>query len=124
VEPANESAHPIYGKSQKDSPIGRLLLSGRKILKWGSLTQNFELPFREKQVTKFDQLNFLGERVRTGVCTGNTLNCPVRVKPPRNREGCYAYSSVAGGKLCLLTGLSRHNIPPTPPRCDPLRFGS
>jgi hypothetical protein len=42
------AAHPIYGKSQKDSPIGRLLFSGRKIPKCGTLTQNFELPFREK----------------------------------------------------------------------------
>jgi hypothetical protein len=57
------TAHPIYGKNQKDSPIGRLFFSGRKILKWGTLSQNFELPFREKQVTKFDPFNFVGGRV-------------------------------------------------------------
>jgi hypothetical protein len=42
------TAHPIYGKSQKDSPIRRLFFFGRKIPKWGIMTQNFELPFYEK----------------------------------------------------------------------------
>jgi len=39
------TAHPIYGKSQKDSPIGRLFSCGGKIPKWGTLTQNFEIAF-------------------------------------------------------------------------------
>jgi hypothetical protein len=75
------TAHPIYGKGQKDSPIGRLVCFGRKVPKCGTPTQNVELPFREKQVTKFHPFNFFGGRgrvSRTGVCTGYSFNCPVR----------------------------------------------
>jgi len=50
--------------------------------------------------------------------------------PPWKWEGCYAYSSVVGGKLCLLQGVrtlpllrSAHNVPPTPTPHDLHRFG-
>jgi hypothetical protein len=54
-------------------------------------------------------------------------------KPPSWKTGgiLYAYSSIVGGKLCLLVGVrtvsflrSRHNIPSTPTPHDLHRFGS
>jgi hypothetical protein len=74
------------------------------------------LPFREKQVTKFDPFNFVGGRVSWQVYVPATLLIVLYAKKMggilcllllnRGREIMPTYYT------CILTPVSRHNFPP------------